>query len=67
MKGMVSEAKGQMVLVPERYTETRLITSLLFYLGVFLFVYSSFSSVIYSSNHWSAENSSSCSSDSYSN
>lgn len=43
MKGMVSEAKGQMVLLPERCTETRLITSLLFYLGFFLFVYSSFS------------------------
>lgn len=63
---MVSEAKGQMVLLPERCTKTRLITSLLFYLGLFYLLFF-LSSLIYSSTHWRTENSSSCSSDSYSN
>lgn len=41
IKGKVSEAKGQMVVLPERCTKLRFITGLLFYLE--LFIYSSFS------------------------
>lgn len=66
IKGKVSEAKGQMILLPEQCTKLRSITSLLFYLELFCLLFF-LSSLTYSSPPQSTENSSSRSSDSNSN